>query len=68
MSEQPFEVPYQLGTGRFQASPGNHKHAGDDSFPVLAGVNLTGSRASGAALLTVIAALVKLGATDNTVA
>lgn len=49
---------HTLGNGRNQAMPGG----------ILKDTTLTGSRAGGAALVSVIAALVELGATDSTVA
>lgn len=49
---------HTLGNSHNQASRGDHGH--------LESVVITGSRASGAALVSVIAALVELGATDAT--
>ncbi|HET7713277.1 MAG TPA: hypothetical protein VFK94_02310 [Patescibacteria group bacterium] len=51
---------HTLGNAEFQAAPGNHgkRH--------LAGIRITGSRGGNAALASVIAALVKLGADDDT--
>lgn len=57
---------HTLGTKHDQASPGDHTHNGLNSLKILKGTTITGSRASGAALVSVIAALVKLGATDST--
>lgn len=48
---------HTLGLARNQAMPGG----------IIRDVTLTGSRAGGAALVSVIAALVALGATDATV-
>lgn len=59
---------HTLGTKHDQASPGDHTHNGENSKRLLQGTTITGSRASGAALVSVIDALEKLGATDNTVA
>jgi|SRR5213595_3922926 len=59
---------HSLGIGTNQASPGSHKHDGTNSFPLLEDTSLSGSRAGGGALLSVIQALVQLGATDNTTA
>lgn len=59
-------IHHTLGPGRFQAAAGSHRHDGGDSGLLLDGVNLTGSRSGGAALSSVIAALVALGATDAT--
>lgn len=57
---------HTLGPSNNQASPGNHDHRGGNSVPLLDGTTITGSRASGAALVSVIAALVELGAKDST--
>lgn len=59
---------HTLGSGTNQASPGSHNHDGGNSVALLAGYTLSGSKASGAALVSVIGALVQLGATDSTVA
>lgn len=59
---------HTLGNKPGQASPGDHVHNGINGKRILAGTTITGSRASGAALVSVIAALVKLGAKDSTVA
>lgn len=57
---------HTLGIKKDQSSPGDHKHDGTTSKRLLEGTTITGSRAGGAALVSVIAALVKLGATDGT--
>jgi hypothetical protein len=59
---------HSLGIGVNEAASGAHNHDGTNSVKLLAGYTLTGSRASGAALLSVIAALEQLGADDNTTA
>lgn len=59
---------HTLGTKNGQAASGDHTHNGKNSKKILAGTPISGSRASGAALVSVISALVKLGATDNTTA
>lgn len=59
---------HTLGVKHNQASPGDHNHNGINSRQVLDGTTISGSRAGGAALVSVIAALVKLGATDTTTA
>lgn len=61
-------VHHTLGPGENQGAPGNHNHRGGDSVQLLAGVTLTGSRGGNIALLSVIQALVALGATDSTTA
>lgn len=59
---------HTIGTRQDQASSGAHNHDGKNSKRLLQGVSISGSRGSGAALISVIDALEKLGATDNTVA
>lgn len=59
-------IHHTLGYGQNQASPGSHTHDGTDSYQLLADVELTGSRGSGAALASIIVALSKLGAIDKT--
>ena len=59
---------HSLGIKGGQASPGDHKHDGSTSKRLLEGTTITGSRAGGAALVSVIDALEKLGATDSTTA
>ena len=59
---------HTLGTKPNQAASGSHKHDGASGVLLLSGVTLTGSRAGNAALASVIAALVQLGATDSTTA
>jgi len=57
---------HTLGPTINQASSGAHNHDGSNSVQLLAGVTLTGAKAGNVALASVIAALVGLGATDNT--
>lgn len=59
---------HTLGIKKDQSSPGDHKHDGTTSRKLLEGVSITGSRGGNVALASVIAALVKLGATDSTTA
>lgn len=60
---------HTLGFKHDQAAAGDHNHQKGKGYkPPLTGVAITGSRASGAALISVIDALEKLGATDSTVA
>lgn len=61
-------IHHTLGPRKGMASPGDHDHRGGTSVLLLQGTNISGSRASGAALISVIAALVELGATDTTTA
>lgn len=57
---------HTLGPRKGQAAPGDHDHRGGNSVALLQGVTITGAKGSNAALASVIAALVELGATDNT--
>lgn len=59
---------HTLGTRQDQAASGAHTHNGKNSRKLLQGTTITGSRASGAALISVIDALEKLGAADGTIA
>jgi hypothetical protein len=59
-------IHHTLGSKHSQSSPGDHKHDGVSSVKILSGTTINGSRSGGAALVSVIAALVKLGATDAT--
>lgn len=61
-------IHHTLGPRKGQSSPGDHDHRGGTSALLLQGTTISGSRASGAALISVIAALVELGAEDTTVA
>lgn len=59
---------HTLGFSANQASPGNHSHDGGNSTQLLTSVTFTGSRATFSAIdLQFLAALVSLGAVDNTV-
>lgn len=57
---------HSLGIGANQASPGPHNHDGSNSVLLLEGFTLTGSKSTGAALASIISALVRLGAADET--
>ena len=59
---------HTLGGGPFQATPGGHRHRGGDSELLLSGTTLSGSRGSATSQVSIIAALVALGATDTTTA
>ena len=59
---------HTLGAQKEQAAAGNHDHRGGDSTSLLGGNVISGSRSGGAALASVIAILVELGATDSTIA
>jgi len=56
---------HTLGIKHDQAAPGDHTHDGRVSKLLLEGVTITGSRGGNAAVASIIAALVKLGATDG---
>jgi hypothetical protein len=60
------DVHHTIGTGNTQAASGDHSHRGGDSVLLLEGVTLSGSKAGNAALASVVAALVQLGAKDTT--
>jgi hypothetical protein len=62
----PTSIHHSLGNGPNQSSPGDHTHDGGSSKQLLDGTSITGSRAGGAALISVINALKQLGATDAT--
>lgn len=59
---------HTLGQGEGQAAPGNHKHNGADAPLILDGVKLSGSRGGNTALISIIGALVQMGAEDATTA
>lgn len=59
---------HTLGGGSTQAAPGGHRHRGGDSQPLLDGTTISGTRGSATAMVSIIAALVALGATDTTTA
>lgn len=61
-------IHHTLGQKSGQASPGDHNHDGANARRILKGTTITGSRAGGGALISVIDALEKLGATDSTTA
>lgn len=63
-----FAQHHTIGNRTHQAASGAHTHDGKNSRTLLEGVSITGSRSGGAALDSVISALVKLGATDSTTA
>lgn len=57
---------HTLGPGAAQAAPGNHRHDGGDSEKLWDGDVISGSRGGNAAVASMIALLVQLGATDST--
>lgn len=64
----PKSLHHTLGSNPNQASPGNHTHDGSTSPLLLEGTTISGSRGGNLAVASIIAALVKLGATDATTA
>ncbi len=58
---------YQVGGDKFKP-PFDRSHNGKNSVRILKGVTITGAKGGNVALASVIAALVKLGATDSTTA
>ena len=59
-------VHHTIGPAPDQVASGAHTHDGGETRQLLAGVTLTGAKAGNAALASVVAALVALGAEDNT--
>lgn len=57
---------HTLGQGVNQASPGSHTHDGSDSALLLEGFTVTGAKGTAACDASIIALLVKLGASDST--
>lgn len=57
---------HTLGSGANQAASGSHRHDGTDSLQLLEGYTLSGSKGTATAMNGIIAALVQLGAVDNT--
>lgn len=57
---------HTLGPRPTQAAAGDHTHNGSDSAQLLLGVTISGSRSSSTSITpSIIAALVRLGATDS---
>lgn len=62
-----FAAHHTLGIQHNQASPGDHKHDGQNSKLIMDGVVITGSRGGNVALTNLILALASaLGFTDST--
>lgn len=59
-------IHHTLGPGVNQAASGAHNHDGNDSPLLLEGYSVTGTRGTAACDASIIALLVKLGATDST--
>jgi hypothetical protein len=63
----PKAIHHTLGPGPNQAASGDHSHDGGNSAQLLSNIVFTGSRTTIANIVPqLIAALVQLGATDNT--
>lgn len=61
------DIHHTLGHQAEQASPGDHDHNGGNSKLLLEGYVLSGAKATPSMVLpSIIACLVRLGATDNT--
>ena len=64
---RPEDIHHTLGNDPNRASPGNHKHDGSDAPLILEGYTISGVKATPSTVLpSIIAALVRLGATDAT--
>lgn len=62
-------IHHTLGPRPTQAAPGDHNHDGSNSVQLLAGQTIVGPRSNSSAILpSIIAALVRLGAVDNSTA
>lgn len=59
---------HTLGTKNGQAASGDHNHDGKNSRRLLQGTTITGAKGGNAAVASIVAALVKLGAVDSTTA
>ena len=66
VDSSPFAQHHTIGPRKDQAAGGAHRHDGSDSSLILTGTTITGAKAGNTAVASVIAALVKLGATDST--
>jgi hypothetical protein len=56
---------HTTGPGPTQASPGDHRHRGGDSLPLLDDMIISGDISDGTVITSIIACLVALGATDS---
>ena len=65
---RPEAVHHSLGPSPSQSAPGDHLHDGGSSSLLLTGVTLSGSRGGNVAMVSIISALVRLGAVDSTTA
>lgn len=59
-------IHHTLGPKTTQAAAGDHRHDGSDSSLLLSGMTISGSRSNSTSILpSIIATLVRLGATDQ---
>ena len=65
---RPESIHHTLGAGKNQATAGDHNHNGGNSKLLLEGYTITGSRSAGTTITSIIAALVRLGAKDESTA
>lgn len=59
-------IHHTIGPGVNQAASGGHLHDGNDSALLLEGQTITGTKGTAACDASIIALLVRLGATDST--
>lgn len=57
---------HTIGIRQDQAASGAHTHNGKNSAKILKGTTLTGAKGGSVVITSIVAALVKLGATDST--
>lgn len=63
------DIHHTLGQGPTQAATGDHVHDGNNGTLILLGFSLTGSKSTPSTMWpSILACLVRLGATDNTTA
>lgn len=62
---RPESQHHTTGPGPTQAAPGDHRHRGGDSLPLLDDMTIVGDISDGTVLTSIIACLVALGATDS---
>ena len=65
LDTRPEAQHHSTGPGPTQASPGDHRHRGGDSLPLLDDMTITGDISDGTVIPSIIACLVALGATDS---
>jgi len=65
LDTRPEAQHHSTGPGPTQAAPGDHRHRGGDSLPLLDDMTITGDISDGTVLTSIIQCLVALGATDS---